>query len=177
MDGFEGNFQLIQEVMMLLRIPFLRDKLMLPMLFLLAAPALAQVASTPGDTAPASDGLVLSEGWFRSLPGDLPAAGYFTLHNTSARGVTLTGAQSPACGMVMLHQTSTGSGGMSSMAHVASLEVPAGGSVVFAPNGYHLMCMRPTAAMQVGATVPVTLLFQHGGQLTASFQVRSAAGN
>ena len=56
------------------------------------------------------------------------------------------------------------------------VDIPAGGSVAFAPNGYHLMCMSPTPEMKPGASVPVTLLFQGGEKLTANFAVRNAAG-
>ena len=130
---------------------------------LLALPAMAEAR------------VVLQNAWFRALPAGLPAGGYFTLRNNGAQRVVLTGAQSAACGMLMLHQSSN-SGGTSSMAHVTSVDVPAGGSVAFAPNGYHLMCAEPKPEMKPGASVAVTLLFQSGEKLTANFAVRNAAG-
>ena len=54
--------------------------------------------------------------------------------------------------------------------------MPAGGSVTFAPAGYHLMCMKPTAAVKPGGTVPVTLTFKDGGTLTGDFPVRGPGG-
>ena len=72
----------------------------------------------------------------RALPAHLPAAGYFTLHNAGKDPLALTAASSPACGMLMLHK-STQSGGMGSMEDVASVPVPAGGDIKFAPGGYH----------------------------------------
>jgi len=142
------------------------------------APLLTLVAAgeapAAGAAAPAGV-LAVSDGWFRALPGNIPAGGYFTLRNNGRQAVVLTGAASPACGSIMLHQTVSG-GGMAGMKHVASLDVPAGGSVSFAPGGHHLMCLEPKAAMKPGGAVPVTLQFQGGTTLTANFTVRNAAG-
>lgn len=113
--------------------------------------------------------------WFRMLPGNLPAGGYFTLHNASQTSVTLTGASSPGCGMLMLHKSDT-MNGMASMEDVTSVPVPAGGFVAFAPGGYHLMCMNPTPAMKVGARVPVTLQFADGSRVVSAFDVKNATG-
>ena len=57
----------------------------------------------------------------------MPSGGYFTLENKSGKAVTLTGADSPACGMLMLHK-SDDKGGMSSMSDVTEVPVPAGTS-------------------------------------------------
>jgi copper(I)-binding protein len=116
----------------------------------------------------------VSEAWFRSLPANVPAGGYFTLHNAGTAAITLTGAQSPACGMLMLHKSSE-SGGMSRMEDVTSVPVGPGESVAFAPGGYHLMCMAPSG-MKVGGSVPVTLKFADGSTSVATFAVRNAQG-
>jgi copper(I)-binding protein len=117
----------------------------------------------------------VSDAWIRSLPAKLPAAGYFTLHNMSAKDVSLTGAQSSACGMLMMHK-STQNGGMGSMDDVASVAVPAGGTVKFAPGGYHLMCMDPAPAVAPGATVSITLSFSDGSKSQTGFAVKNAQG-
>ncbi len=120
-------------------------------------------------------GITITDAWFRALPGRLPAGGYFSVHNKSTTPLELTGAESPACGMLMLHQ-STENGGMSRMNDVRSVVVPAGGSIAFAPGGYHLMCMNPTAAMTPGKMVTVSLVFANGARTKADFAVRNAAG-
>ncbi len=51
--------------------------------------------------------------------------------------------------MLMLHQSSN-KGGMSGMDMVDKVIVPAGGTVRFAPGGYHLMCENPTAEDESG---------------------------
>jgi periplasmic copper chaperone A len=131
--------------------------------------ALAACAALPAQAGNAT----VSDAWFRALPGKLPAGGYFVLKNSGSKPLTLIGAQSPACGTLMLHMTHQ-MGGMSHMMAVDSVEVPAHGTFAFAPGGYHLMCMEP--ALKQGTTVPVTLKFAGGETLQASFQVRSAAG-
>jgi hypothetical protein len=119
--------------------------------------------------------LSVSDAWIRAMPAGIPSGGYFTLRNNGARDVVLTGAATPACGSLMLHK-SENTGGMSSMHHVEEVDVPAGGSVAFAPGGYHLMCMQANSAITPGAKVPVSLTFKDGSKVIASFAVRDAAG-
>ncbi|HEX4078992.1 MAG TPA: copper chaperone PCu(A)C [Rhizomicrobium sp.] len=117
----------------------------------------------------------VTNAWFRALPAGLPAGGYFSLHNGGTTPVELVGAKSLACGTLMLHQ-STESGGMSRMNAVRSIKVDVGGTLAFAPGGYHLMCMNPSAAMAPGKQVSVTLLFADGAHVETAFAVKNAAG-
>jgi hypothetical protein len=128
------------------------------------------VATASGAQA---DGLTVSDAWMRALPPSIPSGGYFTLRNGTPAPVTLTTAQSPACGMLMLHKSNSTTG-MTSMDDVSEVIVPAGGTVKFAPGGYHLMCTE--AIMKPGQHVPVTLNFRGGAKVTAMFAVRNAAG-
>ena len=120
--------------------------------------------------------LTISEGWFRALPAGLPAGGYFKLHNAGAKTAVLTGAASPACGAVVLHMSMHGSG-MDQMMAVDSVAVGPGQTFVFAPGGYHLMCMDPKPAMKPGATIAVTLRFKDGSAVAAGFAVKGASGH
>jgi copper(I)-binding protein len=128
---------------------------------LAAAPALAS-------------GVTVSDAWFRSLPAGLPAGGYMVLHNPGDKDAVLTAASSPACGSIMLHQSET-MNGMSGMTMAESITVPAHGTFVFKPGGYHLMCM--TSKMTIGTNVTVTLAFGDGTKVTAAFAVKNAKGN
>ena len=123
----------------------------------------------------AANGISVSGQWFRLIMPSLPAAGYFTLSNMTATPQTLVGAQSPACGTLMLHQ-SVSKNGEERMIMVPSVSVPAHGSIRFAPGGYHLMCMSPGSAMTPGQSVPVTLRLGDGGTVEATFPVRGATG-
>src|SRR5471032_1199300 len=113
--------------------------------------------------------LDITGAWFRSLPGKLPAGGYFTAQNNGRRDVSITGARSDACGMLMIHQSSN-KGGMSGMDMMDTVKVPAGGQVQFAPGGYHLMCEG--AKMKIGTRVPVLINLSDGTAVAVAFEVR-----
>ena len=117
----------------------------------------------------------ITDGWFRALPGKLPAGGYFTAYNGTGRELSITGADSDACGMLMIHRSSN-KGGMSGMDMVDRVTVPANGTVRFAPGGYHLMCENPTAKMKLGAKVGVLLKLSDGSFVAAGFVVKNATG-
>jgi copper(I)-binding protein len=134
------------------------------MLVLCAAPTLAQAASAPSD-------LAVSDPWIRVVGGNTPAAAYFTLSNASDRPEVLVGASSPACGKLTMHQ-SRNENGVESMVMVAERPVPSHGKIVFAPGGYHLMCMSPSKAVRTGARVPIVLSFADGQRLRVRFPVR-----
>lgn len=114
-----------------------------------------------------------SHAWIRVLPGNLPAGAYVTLKNDGDQPAALSSASSPAYASVMLHHSST-KGGMSRMTMVDKLAIPAHGSVVLAPAGYHLMMMQAKAAVSPGDTVPVTLTFADGSTLPTNFTARPA---
>ena len=130
------------------------------------------IASASAARAPA---VTVTGGWLRFLTGAIPAGGYFVLRNDGAKPLVLTGARSPDCGAVMLHQSSD-SGGMSMMRAVSSLPVAAGGTLRFAPGGYHLMCMQPAPTLRPGASVPFTLEFADGSTVAVPLTVRGATG-
>ena len=125
--------------------------------------------------AGAPPGVVVHRPWLRSIIPSRPVAGYFTLSNDSDTALQLVGASSPGCGTLMLHR-SMNMGGQETMAMVRSVRLPAHGKLVFAPGGYHLMCLQPTAAVQPGGAVAVTLRFSNGDAMTATFPVRNATG-
>jgi copper(I)-binding protein len=133
------------------------------------------IALAVSGAARAAD-VVITNAWFRALPAGLPAGGYFVLANTGNRTATLSGASSSACGELMLHR-SIETGGMSRMVMVPKIRVLPHHRVVFAPGGYHLMCMHPDALkMKPGSSVAVTLDFTDGTKTATSFIVRNALG-
>lgn len=133
---------------------------------LVSVPVLGHAASPLDVTA--------SKPWIRYLLPNIPAGGYVVLNNTGDADAVLTASASPACGMLMLHQ-SEDSSGMAMMMSVPSVTVPAHGNVSFAPGGYHLMCMQPN--MHVGERVPVTLTFKDGSTLLVTMPVYGATGS
>jgi copper(I)-binding protein len=140
--------------------PFRRTILALALASLPVAAVAADNASPVGQ--PPLPVLNAEKPWFRYLLPNLPAAGYMVLRNTGSGAAILTGASSPDCGSLMLHQSQEQSG-TSTMSMVESITVPAHGSVAFAAGGYHLMCMQPK--MTVGQRAPLALHFKDGAVL------------
>jgi len=128
--------------------------------------------AAPAGDAPAPEGVTVQDCWIRLLPGTVPSAGYFVVKNAGAQPVSLTGVHAEAFGMAMLHQTRKDDSGMTGMAMVDAVQVPAGGELSFSPGGYHVMLEKPVRPLQVGATVPLTLSFDGGRALTAQCGVR-----
>jgi len=114
-----------------------------------------------------------SQAWIRVLPGELPAGGYVTLENAGDQPVTLRGATSTSYASAMLHKSSA-DGGVSRMAMVDSLGIPAHGKAELSPGGYHLMLMKATSPVKPGDKVKVTLTFSDGSTLDCDFLARPA---
>lgn len=112
---------------------------------------------------------------FRVLPGGLPAAGYFTIHNHTSLPIVLTGARSPGCRSIMIHRSST-EGGMSRMDAVPSVTIAVEQRLSFETGGLHLMCMNPSPSMLTDRTVPVTLQFDGGHSVSTTFHLTDARG-
>jgi copper(I)-binding protein len=129
------------------------------------------LAMLPLAAQAASPTVTVTKPWMRYLLPSLPAAGYMTLTNSGNTDAVLTGAASPACGMLMLHKSQDDSG-MAMMMDMQTITIPANGSVTFAPGGYHLMCMQPK--MKIGDKLPLTLSFQDGSSLAATMPVYGA---
>lgn len=119
--------------------------------------------------ASASPAAKVANPWFRYILSSIPAGGYLTVLNTMDHAIRLTGAHSPACGMIMFHESVGGE-----MRPVESVTIPPHGSFEFAPGHYHMMCMHPH--MKRGESVPVTLEFAGQPSVTADFIVYGARG-
>jgi copper(I)-binding protein len=137
--------------------------------------ALAAILALTAAPAFAAGNVGIENPWLRFIIKARPAAGYFTLKNNGDKPVTLVSASSPACGMLMLHQSKEVNG-VETMRPVKSVAVPAHGTVSFAPGSYHLMCMQPQPSMQAGSSAMVTLKFDDGQSLTQPFPVKGPGG-
>lgn len=140
------------------------------------AAVLAALALTVSLPAFAASSVSITNPWLRFIIKARPAAGYFTVKNRADKPITLVAASSPACGMLMLHESKEVNG-VETMRPVKTVTVPAHGDVRFAPGGYHLMCIQPQGSIQVGGNVMVTLKFADGQTLTEAFPVKGASGN
>ncbi|WP_114238170.1 copper chaperone PCu(A)C [Dyella sp. C9] len=117
--------------------------------------------------------VIPSHAWIRVLPGDLPAGAYVVLENQGNQPATLRAASSPAYAEAMLHRSST-ENGVSRMAMVDDLAIPAHGKVELSPGGYHLMLMKARTAVRPGDKVRLQLRFDDGSTLEVDFLARPA---
>ena len=135
-----------------------------------AAPAIAQEFKA-GD-------IVVEKPWARATPkGADVGAGYFVVHNNGAAPDTLTGGSADFA-TVEIHQMKTEGGVMKMTQMTNGLDIPAHGTIRFAPGGYHMMFTHLTKPLTKGEKVQATLTFAHAGPVTVDFNVEGvgAAG-
>jgi len=118
-----------------------------------------------------SSGIEVTQAWARATPGAAKTGAiYLTITNKGTAPDTLEGkASSPAAKDADVHEMKMVNNVME-MRPVPSLTIPPGKSVVFEPNGYHVMLTGLKAPLKEGQSVPLTLTFAHAGpvQVTAS---------
>lgn len=151
--------------------------------------------SEPAETSTqAHKAIVVSDPWSRATaPGAQTGAIYAEIHGGDEADA-LVGATVPA-GMaaeVQLHVTTTteaatsttmadmsghdmgsGSSGMG-MQQVASLGIPAGGTLTLAPGSNHIMLIGLTKQLTAGESFPVTLQFERAPEQTITVEVRDS---
>ena len=110
--------------------------------------------------------------WIRAMPATVPSSGYFTLKNDGDAPATLTGIDTPAFGMAMLHETQT-AGSTAKMVHVDAVEVPAHGTVMFKPKSYHVMLEQPRQNVTPGAKIPFRLHFADGSTVSVTCDAKA----
>jgi copper(I)-binding protein len=117
----------------------------------------------------------ITDAWTRATPGiSSSAAVYFTVTNGGKDADTLTGAETAAAASAELHETMS-MGDMVHMAPIKAVDVPAGASVSFAPNGRHLMLMGLKKPLHKGEAIAVTLHFEKAGAIDVKVPVLDVA--
>ena len=114
--------------------------------------------------------------WVRlaAVPGR-PAAAYLTIHG-GPDPVRLIAVESAAVGSSELHQSmKSGPGGsMEGMQRLDGIDVPAGGTVAFAPGGNHVMLFGVSPQAKPGHKMLMSVRFQKGLPLTVEAKVVGA---
>jgi copper(I)-binding protein len=137
--------------------------------------ALPLAAGSLGAFAASSGSMMVSGCWIRSMPGDVPSGGYFSLMNMSDKPISLEGVSADAFGMSALHQTQS-SGSTSKMVPIDKATVAANSTLAFAPGGYHVMFEKAKTPLAVGSTIPVSFKFSDGERIVVQCAVKNAAG-
>ncbi len=128
-----------------------------------AAPALAQEFKA-GD-------IVIEKPWARATPKGAEVGGaYLTIENKGATPDRLTGGSADFA-TFEIHEMKTENGVMQMREVAGGLDIPAHGSVGFAPGGYHIMFTHLAHPLTKGDTIKATLNFEHAGPVAVEFKV------
>ncbi|MFO0723058.1 MAG: copper chaperone PCu(A)C [Myxococcota bacterium] len=129
--------------------------------------ALLSGAATPENP------IAAERAWSRATPpGAVNGAGYLQLLNRGDKPDRLLRAKSPAAAKVEVHRMSMKDGVMSMAPLPDGVEIPAHGEVSLAPGGVHLMLLGLKEPLVQGASVPVTLEFEHAPPLEVRLSVQ-----
>jgi copper(I)-binding protein len=142
-------------------------------------PALWASAVLPSTRASAHEitagALTISHPWSRATAASAKAGAlYLTVANSGAEADRLVGVSTEVAARCELHLSDT-AGGMMTMRMVEQVEVPAGGSAVFAPMGAHVMLMGLKAPLEKGTSFPAVLHFEKAGDVAIEVTVQGIA--
>lgn len=125
-----------------------------------------------GTVALADSGLAVRDAWARATPpGAGVGAAYLTIVGGS-QADRLVSATTARAGMTQIHVV-TEADGMSRMRPVDGVDIPAGKTVVLAPQGLHLMLMGLPQPLVAGERFKLTLAFAQAGQVEVEVEVRA----
>jgi periplasmic copper chaperone A len=96
---------------------------------------------------------------------------YLTLKNAETTPDRLIALSTPAADMAMIHR-SVNENDVMKMEHLDTLELPAGASLDFAAEGYHVMLVGLKQPLKIGNKVPLTLIFEKAGERMIEAEVK-----
>ncbi|MHA1571082.1 MAG: copper chaperone PCu(A)C [Alphaproteobacteria bacterium] len=148
---------------------------MLRSLFATAFIATGLIATSLGIVPAFADDTIVIEGpWSRATAPRQPTSGAFlTIYNHGDTADRLIDVSSPGAQTVDLHRTAKENGVMK-MRPAGAIDIPAQGMVSLAPGGLHIMLIGLTQPLKKGATLPITLTFEHAGEITIEAVIQSA---
>jgi copper(I)-binding protein len=117
-------------------------------------------------------GITIESAWARPASEGDNSAIYFEIHNAGAFD-RLLGAETGAAEQVMLHRTVIDAAGNASMQMQASVEIPAGQTVLFEPGGLHVMLVDLHRELEVGDQIALRLQFERGSEVALQVPVGS----
>ena len=114
--------------------------------------------------------LMVEDAWVLLPPPQSVAAAFMKIHNHTDEAVVLVGATSPEADRVEIHRSLV-SDGVASMEELQTVSIPAGGTLVLAPKGIHLMLFKPKG-LEEGGEVTFELNFKPERKLATQAEVR-----
>ncbi len=111
--------------------------------------------------------------WVRAMPPNATtSAAYMVIENKGTQDDRLIAARSPIAGKVELHNVQK-EGDLMKMFPVEHIDVPASGSTVLQPGGFHIMLIDLKNS-KVGDQVPLVLTFQQAGDIELLVPVKES---
>lgn len=111
-----------------------------------------------------ADQLEVGSAWVRPTGVGANTAVYFELRNSGASDILL-GAHCEAAEVTMIHRSQLYEDGTVGMEHIAQLEIPRGGQILFEPGGLHVMLVNLKSDLVGEETLSFTLIFENAGEV------------
>jgi copper(I)-binding protein len=135
----------------------------------LAGPALAADMAQVGE-------VMIEQPWARASIGNAPnSAAYMVLETAGGEPDRLVASSTPVAEQAQLHSHSMADG-IARMRPVDAVEVAPGTPTVLEPGGLHIMLIGLKQKLAAGDTLPLSLVFEHAGEVTVEIPVRAMAG-
>ncbi len=116
----------------------------------------------------------VSTAWSRELPPTAPVgAAFLSIENHSEQPDRLISANSSIAEVTELH-AHIHQGDVMRMVKVEAIDVPAHGQLILEPGGYHVMLIDLKKPLVAGEQLPLTLQFEHGGQVDVIVDIKSS---
>lgn len=131
-----------------------------------------QHAAPAAETAHST--IQVSTAWSRELPPTAAVgAAFLSVENHSDQPDRLISANSSIADITELH-AHIHEGDVMRMVKVETIEVPAHGKLTLEPGGYHVMLIDLKKPLVAGEQLPLTLQFEHGGQVDVIVDIKSS---
>ncbi len=142
---------------------------------------LSACSSSDGDKAGSSasqqqSALAVSDQWVKAAPDGMTAM-FGKLTNNGDAEIRVVGGESPAAGMVQLHEMSAQDGTMAMREKKDGYVIAPHSSLELAPGADHIMLMDLRGPITAGQEVTVELLLADGSKQTVTAVARDFAGN
>lgn len=108
-------------------------------------------------------------------PVSKTGAGFMTISNSGKMADRLLSVTTAASTRADLHGTINQGGVLQMRAQSGGVPIPAGGTVVFAPGGLHVMFIGLKAAVTPGQMIRARLTFERAGAVDVAFKAETAA--
>lgn len=116
--------------------------------------------------------LTIRHPWARATPpGAQVGVAYLTIANAGSAPDRLTAIATPVASAAEVHEMSMSGDVMQMRRLEGGLEIPAGGEVVLAPSGLHVMLVELTGPIKPGEPIKATLTFEKAGAIEVELKV------